>query len=274
MTTPQVLLLGGHGKIALHLTPLLLARAWNVTSVVRNADHEAEILKLGAGQPGKVSVLVSSLDDVKSVADAQSILDKVRPEVVVWAAGAGGKGGAQRTFAIDQDAAKHFISSSFATPQVRKFLLISHLGSRQTRPSWFSDADWERTNKLWSSILPDYCKAKWEADQLQTALAAATKRKEPTRHFQSINLRPGTLTDEPASGKLALGQVSIGERKISRENVALVADRLLARDDTEGWYDVLDGDEPVDEAVERVAKAKVDTIGDEDVDGFVKKFGL
>jgi nucleoside-diphosphate-sugar epimerase len=87
MSPPQVLLLGGHGKIALYLTPLLLARSWNVTSVVRNHDHEAEILKLVAGQPGKVSVLVSSLDDVKSVADAQSILDKVRPEVVVWAAG-------------------------------------------------------------------------------------------------------------------------------------------------------------------------------------------
>lgn len=87
MSTPRVLLLGGHGKIALYLTPLLLARSWNVTSVIRNADHEAEILKLGAGHPGKVSVLVSSLDDVKSVADAQSILDRVRPEYVVWAAG-------------------------------------------------------------------------------------------------------------------------------------------------------------------------------------------
>lgn len=87
MSTPRVLLLGGHGKIALYLTPLLLARSWNVTSVIRNADHEAEILKLGTGQPGKVSVLVSSLDDVKSVADAQSILDRVRPEYVVWAAG-------------------------------------------------------------------------------------------------------------------------------------------------------------------------------------------
>lgn len=85
--TPRVLLLGGHGKIALHLTPLLLARSWNVTSVVRNHDHEAEILNLGANKPGKVSVLVASLDDVKSAADAQRILDSVRPEFVVWAAG-------------------------------------------------------------------------------------------------------------------------------------------------------------------------------------------
>lgn len=84
---PQVLLLGGHGKIALHLTPLLLARSWNVTSVIRNAEHEAEILALGTGKPGKLSVLLSSLDDVKSQADAQAVLDKVNPEYVVWAAG-------------------------------------------------------------------------------------------------------------------------------------------------------------------------------------------
>jgi hypothetical protein len=83
----QVLLLGGHGKIALKLTPLLLNRAWNVTSVVRNPDHESEILALGQGRKGKLNVLVSSLEDVKNVADAQKILDAVTPDYVVWSAG-------------------------------------------------------------------------------------------------------------------------------------------------------------------------------------------
>ena len=83
----QVLLLGGHGKIALKLTPLLLNRAWNVTSVVRNADHESEILELGKGLKGKLNVLIASLDDVKSAADAQRILDMTTPDYVVWSAG-------------------------------------------------------------------------------------------------------------------------------------------------------------------------------------------
>lgn len=83
----QVLLLGGHGKIALHLTPLLLNRAWNVTSVVRNPDHENEILALGKGRKGKLNVLVSSLENVKSATDAQKILDTVTPDYVVWSAG-------------------------------------------------------------------------------------------------------------------------------------------------------------------------------------------
>jgi len=87
MSSTKVLLLGGHGKVALHLTPLLLARQWHVTSVVRNPDHEQEILKLGKDQPGKINVLIESLDNVKSEADAQKVLDKVKPEIVIWSAG-------------------------------------------------------------------------------------------------------------------------------------------------------------------------------------------
>lgn len=83
----QVLLLGGHGKVALHLTPLLLTRGWDVTSVIRNPEHENEILALGKGKRGKLDVLISSLDDVKSVDDARDIIESVKPGCVIWAAG-------------------------------------------------------------------------------------------------------------------------------------------------------------------------------------------
>ena len=83
----QVLVLGGHGKVARYLTPLLLDRAWNVTSVVRNPKHEDDIMSLGKGRKGKVNVLVSSLDQVKSASDARKILDTVSLDYVVWSAG-------------------------------------------------------------------------------------------------------------------------------------------------------------------------------------------
>ena len=73
--------------MSLHLTPLLLARSWNVTSLVRNSQHEKEILDLGEGHPGKIDVLVESLEDMKGTADAQKVLDKVKPNIVVWSAG-------------------------------------------------------------------------------------------------------------------------------------------------------------------------------------------
>jgi nucleoside-diphosphate-sugar epimerase len=84
---PHVLLLGGHGKVALYLTPLLLARAYRVTSVIRNQDHAAEIRGLAPRDDGQLEVLVSSLDNVQSDQDAQKILDAVNPDYVVWAAG-------------------------------------------------------------------------------------------------------------------------------------------------------------------------------------------
>lgn len=55
--------------------------------MIRNADQTNAILEAGKNGPGKVDVLVESLDDIKSDADAQRILDKVKPDWVVWSAG-------------------------------------------------------------------------------------------------------------------------------------------------------------------------------------------
>jgi dTDP-4-dehydrorhamnose reductase len=83
----KILLIGGHGKVSQLLTPLLLARSWNVTSMIRSADQKPTIEKLGQGQPGKLDVLVSSVEDVKGESDAQKILEQVKPDWVVWSAG-------------------------------------------------------------------------------------------------------------------------------------------------------------------------------------------
>ncbi|PYH47582.1 uncharacterized protein BP01DRAFT_354788 [Aspergillus saccharolyticus JOP 1030-1] len=273
----QVLLLGGHGKVALHLTPLLLARSWNVTSVIRNPEHESEILALGKGSRGKLNVLLSSLDDVKSEGDAKKVLDAVDPDYVVWSAGAGGKGGPARTHAIDEIAAKHFLSASFSRPRVTKFLLVSWIGSRRNQPTWLSNDDWSALQNVFTNVLPAYAKAKLEADEYMTALAAQRKRlvaEGAAQPLQAINLRPGTLTDTPATRKVDLGKTRKGVDKVTREDVAIVADLLLARDDTDGWYDLLNGDEDVQDAVERVVREKVDALEGEDVEAMVKRFGL
>ncbi|GLA06542.1 hypothetical protein AnigIFM60653_007480 [Aspergillus niger] len=273
----QVLLLGGHGKVALQLTPLLLARSWNVTSVIRNAEHENEILALGKGAKGKLSVLLSSLDDIKSDADAKNVLDRVSPDYVVWSAGAGGKGGPARTHAIDEVAAKHFLSASFSHPSVRKFLLVSWIGSRRKQPTWLSDDEWAGLQNVFYNVLPAYAKAKLEADEYMTALAAARKKlvaAGAAQPLQAINLRPGTLTDTPATRKVDLGKTKKGRANVSREDVAIVADALLARDDVEGWLDLLEGEEDVEVAVERVAREGVDAVEGEDVEGMVSRFGM
>ncbi len=85
--TPRILLLGGHGKVSLLMTPKLLSRSWNVTSVIRNPDQKAEILEVGKNGPGKIDVLIESLEDVKSDKDAKRILELVKPDWIIWSAG-------------------------------------------------------------------------------------------------------------------------------------------------------------------------------------------
>lgn len=87
MPNPRILLLGGHGKVSLLLTPKLVQRSWDVISVIRNPSQKAAILEAGKNGPGKIEVLVESLEDVKSEGDATKVLEKARPDWVVWSAG-------------------------------------------------------------------------------------------------------------------------------------------------------------------------------------------
>ena len=291
MATPRVLLLGGHGKVSMFMTPLMLARSWHVTSIIRNPDHTAEIQAAAKDQPGKLDVLVRSLDDVKSEQQAQAILKETNPSWVIWAAGtslhhlslhspssricshcrsagAGGKGGAERTFAVDRDAAIAFITAAARTPSVTKFLMVSYIGSRRARAPWWTEADWDATLAVNNGVLANYHKAKVEADECLAALTA-----QRGAGFQGICLRPGTLKDEPATGKVSLGKIS-ARGVIPREKVAEVAVRLLEREDAGGWIDLLKGDEEIGAAVERVVEDKVDCIEGEDVEGMKQKYSL
>lgn len=44
----RIVIFGGHGRIALLLAPLLVARGDEVTAVIRNADHADEVRATGA----------------------------------------------------------------------------------------------------------------------------------------------------------------------------------------------------------------------------------
>ncbi len=280
-SAPRVLILGGHGKVSLFLQPLLLAKRWNVTSVVRNPEHEAEILAQGKGKPGKIDVLVDSLDDVKEASQAQRVLDKVKPDYVVWSAGkwfpwgrchylfpdaslgAGGKGGPSRTKAVDEIAAKAYISASLATPSVTKFLMVSYIASRKGYPPWWSEEDKKAADHVNNEVLHNYYLAKVEADEHLEALAK--KRWDSgDETFQAINLRPGTLTDTPGTGKVKLGKTS-SRGSVPREDVAAVAAALLSRNDTRGWFDLLEGDQNIDDAVDEVVRSGHNGLEGEDL---------
>lgn len=252
MTNPRILLLGGHGKVSLLLTPKLVSRSWDVISVIRNPEQKNAILEAGKKGPGKIEVLVESLEDVKSEGDAKKILEKAKPDWVVWSAGAGGKGGSSRTYAIDRDACTYFIRSSLSTPSITKFLLVSALSIRRSRASWWDENSWSTVRKVNEEMMPDYYKAKLAADEAITVLA------EEKKDFGYIVLRPGNLSDEPESGRVVMGKTP-ARGQVTRGDVAEVAARLLEKDGVRGWFDLLGGDADLGAEVDRVVKEKVDS---------------
>ncbi|KEY68095.1 hypothetical protein S7711_05505 [Stachybotrys chartarum IBT 7711] len=262
----HVLLVGGHGKVAQLLTPLLLQRSWTVTSVIRTLEQVPAIEKLGAGQPGKLNVVVRSIEEVTSQDQAASILSEVKPDFVAWSAGktieacAGGRGGPERTFRIDRDAAIHFIKAAAAVPTITRFLMISYIGARRRGASWWPEDEWDKFHKdVNLGYFPHYYTSKLEADEA----LYETSKKSPT--LVGVSLRPGNLTLEPA-GKVTLGQTGL-KGHASRESVAKTAAALLQAEGLKNtWLDLLDGDEDIDQAVQRVVKEGVNVAKGEPVD--------
>jgi len=131
--------------------------------------------------------------------------------------------------------------------------MVSYLASRRAKPSWWSDESWEGALHVNNKILPTYYQAKIAADE---ALHKAAKKRGSD--FAGINLRPGTLTDEPA-GKVELGRTKSSGGDASRESVARVAALLLQSQAIKtSWVDLRDGDEDPAGAVERVVREGID----------------
>ncbi|KAL0570539.1 hypothetical protein V5O48_011422 [Marasmius crinis-equi] len=246
----RVLLLGGHGKVALRITKLLAAQNHHVVSVVRNAEHIAEIRALAPPHNIQlVEPVVASVEDADDSVAARMMKDI---DWVVWSAGAGGKGGPERTKAVDEVAAKRFIKAALEAPSVKKFLIVSTSSARRQPASYWSEDDVAAFNRSWKNI-GVYCEAKLNADEY----LLEESRKAGKDGWEDIHLRPGTLTDDPGVGKVSLGKAKKAGT-ITRDDVASVAVELLRRGNAGGlWLDLIGGDEPIEGAVERVLSQRI-----------------
>ena len=115
----RIIVFGGHGRIALLLAPILVARGDEVTSVIRNPDHVSEVEATGA------HALVADVETLDTDALAEIIRGH---DAVVWSAGAGG-GSPERTYAVDRDAAIRTMDAAEAAG-VKRYVMVSWLGSK------------------------------------------------------------------------------------------------------------------------------------------------
>ena len=117
----KVLIIGGHGKVALLATPKLVDAGLEVTSLVRNPAYSPELEALGT------TPLIRDVTEL-SVAQWSELLSPF--DVVVWSAGNGGRNGAEATYAIDRDAAIASIDGAAALgAQAPRYIMVSYVGS-------------------------------------------------------------------------------------------------------------------------------------------------
>ena len=142
----RILLIGGHGKVARLLTPLLLAGGHHVTALFRNPDHASDVIADGA---------TPALFDIEHADTAAIAAHITGHDAVVWSAGAGG-GDAARTYAVDRDAA---IRSMHAAEQarVRRYVMVSLPGSRAMQPLGGSRVSRPGPSTVQSSVVPRRC---------------------------------------------------------------------------------------------------------------------
>lgn len=215
----RILIFGGHGKVALHLSRILIERGDEVTSVFRNPDHSEEVMVTGA-QPLVGDIEALDVDALTEIVEGH--------DAVVFSAGAGG-GNPTRTYAVDRDAAIRIIDAA-ERAEVARFIMVSYFGAS-------ADHDVPKDNSFFH-----YAEAKAAADA----------------HLRSSGLRwtilgPGRLTLEPSTGRIAVGPDAVGG-EVSREDVALVAAACLADDTTVGrTVEFNNGDVPIAEALSRHA---------------------
>lgn len=187
----RIIVFGGHGRIALLLAPLLVEGGDEVTAVIRNPDHVADVEATGA---------TALLADVEAM-DTASVASIIRGhDAIVWSAGAGG-GDPQRTYAVDRDAA---IRTMDAAPKadVSRYVMVSWLGST-------ADHGVPDDNSFFA-----YADAKWAADE----------------HLRGTDLEgtilgPGSLTLDVPTGRIELDAPDRGA--VSRADVAAVVAATL-----------------------------------------------
>lgn len=210
----RILLIGGHGKVALLLEPILADRGDTVTAVIRNPDHEADVAATGA-QP-----LVADIEEF----DTEQLTNLVSGnDVVVWSAGAGG-GDAARTYAVDRDAAIRSIEAAVAAG-VRRYVMVSYFGAG-------ADHGVDPDNSFFA-----YAEAK----------AAADAHLRASGLDWTIVAPSGLTLDEP-TGRIDVEADESGT--VSRADVAAVVAAALADDSTIGrTIRFNSGDVPIPEAV-------------------------
>jgi uncharacterized protein YbjT (DUF2867 family) len=207
----DVVIVGGHGKVAMRLEKILAERGDTPRGIIRNPEHAQDLEKIGA-TPIVLDIENMEIDDAVAGAEA-----------VVFAAGAGPGSGPARKRTVDYGGAEKLVRACL-TQDVKRYVQVSSINADHP--------------ERWSEEMRPYFDAKAEADK--TVMESG---------LDYTIVRPGGLTDDPGTEKVEAAE-HLDYGQIPRDDVALVLAEVLVADNTIGKaFDLLSGDTPVAEAV-------------------------
>ncbi|WP_210251872.1 NAD(P)H-binding protein [Agrobacterium tumefaciens] len=188
----KVFIVGGGGKVSRRLIRKLAARGHQILALHRKPEDSKELSELGA-----VAVTGNLLElDATQLADLMGESD-----VVVFSAGAGGKGGPEMTNAIDGAGLELSVAAA-RSAGIERFLLVSAF------PESFR-------GKQMPASFENYMSVKKNAD---VHLAES--------ELDWVILRPGTLLDDAGQGLVRAG-VAIPYGDVSRDDVAETLSEII-----------------------------------------------
>lgn len=212
----RIAIVGGHGQIARHLLRDLRRSEHDAVALVRREEYRSELEGLGA----EVRLLDIESQDAAAFAAAFEGCG-----AVVFAAGGGPDGNVERKRTVDLEGSLKSIEGA-RQAGIARFVQVSAIG--------VDDPVADDTQEVWRA----YVEAKRDAD---TALRASD--------LDWTILRPGRLTDEPATGRVALGP-SLERGSVTRADVAAVVAAVLDEPGAVGQqWDLVAGDLSVAEAI-------------------------
>ncbi|MFF1943821.1 SDR family oxidoreductase [Rhodococcus qingshengii] len=215
----RVVIAGGHGKIAQHLTYLLAGHGDRPVALIRNSAHEGAVRTLGAF-PVVIDLESSTVEEVAKVLDGA--------DVAVFAAGAGPGSSIERKDSVDRAAAV-LLADAAEKARVRRFIQISAMGAGDEIP--------ENTDEVFAAYL-----------------RAKTAAEEDLKTRTSLDwtiLRPGLLTDDDPTGEVLLAEPPVDRGSVPRADVAAVIEALIDAPSSVGKILVLtSGPHTIREAIE------------------------
>jgi nucleoside-diphosphate-sugar epimerase len=214
----DIVIAGGHGKIALRLERLLADADHHVRGLIRNPEHEADLRAAGA-EPVLGDLEALDVDELTTLVGGA--------DAIVFAAGAGPGSGPQRKWTLDYAGAVKLMEVGRRNG-IDRYVIVSSMG-----------ADPEAAD---DGGFGTYLRAKGQADK---------KLAESGLAFTIV--RPGGLTDEPGTGRVTAG-LRVDRGQLPRADVAAVIAAVLATPSAAGLaFDVVSGDTPIADAITTLA---------------------